>query len=317
MSQHDYNIANAPGASFRADINNVLNAIASNNSGATAPATTFAHMFWADTAEGVIKMRNATNTAWITVGLLGAEVWNGEITPTQLVVDTHNYNPTGLSSAATIRVSSSTSINLTGLAGGYSNRIITLINVGSQDISINHESGSSSSENRFSLPSNSAISLSANRPVTFIYDITSQRWRMVARSYASASKSAMEAFTSGSLLVPPNQQHNHLLHPKAWCTFNGFLTGTNVPLDGAHVTSITRVGAGRYEINLAITFANLNYAVFGMCEIAAVNHFWVGQDVQSGASAKSTTMFPFTTRRSDGVALDRTSIYVAFYGRLA
>lgn len=67
MSTHDYAIANASGATVRADINNALLAIVSNNSSATAPSPTFAHMFWADTAAGALKKRNAANTAWITL----------------------------------------------------------------------------------------------------------------------------------------------------------------------------------------------------------------------------------------------------------
>lgn len=65
MSQHDYNLANAAGASFRADANDALGAIATNNSGATAPATTFAYQWWADTSSGWLKQRNAANSAWI------------------------------------------------------------------------------------------------------------------------------------------------------------------------------------------------------------------------------------------------------------
>lgn len=66
MSQHDYDIADASGAVVRADINSVLEAIASLNSGATAPSVTFAGMLWYDTANGVVKQRNAANTAWGT-----------------------------------------------------------------------------------------------------------------------------------------------------------------------------------------------------------------------------------------------------------
>lgn len=67
MSQHDYVLDNQDGASFRADINAVLQAIASINSGATAPSTPYAYMLWQDTAAGVIKQRNAGNTAWDTL----------------------------------------------------------------------------------------------------------------------------------------------------------------------------------------------------------------------------------------------------------
>lgn len=65
MSQHDYNIANGGGAAVRADINNALLAILSQNSGATAPTTTKPFMLWYDTANAVIKMRNAADTGWI------------------------------------------------------------------------------------------------------------------------------------------------------------------------------------------------------------------------------------------------------------
>lgn len=66
MTQHDYNIANADGATVRADINNALQTIAENNSGASTPTTTFAYQLWADTSNDLMKIRNAANSAWIT-----------------------------------------------------------------------------------------------------------------------------------------------------------------------------------------------------------------------------------------------------------
>lgn len=67
MSQHDMDLANAAGASFRSDANAALLALVSNSSGATAPATTFAYQLWADTTTGWLKQRNAANSAWIFV----------------------------------------------------------------------------------------------------------------------------------------------------------------------------------------------------------------------------------------------------------
>jgi hypothetical protein len=72
MAQEDYVIANQAGAAFRTDLNNHLLAIVSNNSGATAPATTFAYQWWADTTTGLLKIRNAANSAWVTVGTLAS-----------------------------------------------------------------------------------------------------------------------------------------------------------------------------------------------------------------------------------------------------
>jgi hypothetical protein len=72
MAQHDYNIANQTPAAFRADLNLVLEAIASQNSGATAPSTTLAYQFWADTTAGILKVRNAANNAWINLFTLAS-----------------------------------------------------------------------------------------------------------------------------------------------------------------------------------------------------------------------------------------------------
>ena len=67
MAQHDYNLINQSGANFRADLNNALSAIVSNNSGATEPATMFAYELWVDTSSSVMKIRNSGNDAWITL----------------------------------------------------------------------------------------------------------------------------------------------------------------------------------------------------------------------------------------------------------
>jgi|GEM_PF-1567807 len=72
MSQHDMSIANQGFPAFRADLNDALPALASNNSGATEPSTMFAHQWWVDTSANpsVLKQRNADNDAWITFGTI-------------------------------------------------------------------------------------------------------------------------------------------------------------------------------------------------------------------------------------------------------
>ena len=65
MATHDYILANASGAAFRTDLNNALAAIVSNNSNSSSPSTTYAYQWWADTTNGVLKIRNSANNAWI------------------------------------------------------------------------------------------------------------------------------------------------------------------------------------------------------------------------------------------------------------
>jgi hypothetical protein len=67
-------IANGSGAAVRADINLALQALASNSSGSTAPSTTYAYQLWVDTsgASPILKIRNAANSGWITLGPVDA-----------------------------------------------------------------------------------------------------------------------------------------------------------------------------------------------------------------------------------------------------
>lgn len=72
MSQASISIANGSGASVRSALNSALEAITTLQSGATAPSTTYPFMQWADTANDLLKQRNAANSAWITKGTLSA-----------------------------------------------------------------------------------------------------------------------------------------------------------------------------------------------------------------------------------------------------
>jgi len=72
VAQHDYDIGNQSGSAFRADLNNALAAIVSVNSGSSDPATMFAYQLYADTANNLLRQRNAGNSGWVTIGTLGA-----------------------------------------------------------------------------------------------------------------------------------------------------------------------------------------------------------------------------------------------------
>jgi hypothetical protein len=72
MAQADQTVQNATFPTVRADINNNLAALFSDNSGATAPTVTVAYQDWIDTggANPLWKKRNAANNAWITVATI-------------------------------------------------------------------------------------------------------------------------------------------------------------------------------------------------------------------------------------------------------
>ena len=59
MAQHDYVIENQTGAQFRADLNNVLTAIQTINSGTTEPIASIDYQLWHDTTLGALKQRHS------------------------------------------------------------------------------------------------------------------------------------------------------------------------------------------------------------------------------------------------------------------
>lgn len=69
MATHDYVIDNQSAPAFRADLNLVLQAIVTNNSASTAPAVTYANMFWYETDTNTLWKRNEGNSGWISVGV--------------------------------------------------------------------------------------------------------------------------------------------------------------------------------------------------------------------------------------------------------
>ena len=65
----DFNVANASGLSVRSDINAILEAIKTCNSGGSDPSNPEQFMFYADTADNNnLKIRNAANNAFTTIG---------------------------------------------------------------------------------------------------------------------------------------------------------------------------------------------------------------------------------------------------------
>ena len=103
MAQHDYNIANADGATVRSDLNNVLSAIQSNNSGGSDPSSLVAGMFYYDSGDNIFKIV-ATNGSTIT-NLFTLSASGNTNCATDIASEftkTQNFNATTLTDSATV-----------------------------------------------------------------------------------------------------------------------------------------------------------------------------------------------------------------------
>jgi hypothetical protein len=120
MSQNDMVIANANGATVRADINSALQALASANGGATAPSTTYANQLWFDTVNDQLKIRDEANANWVVAASLVGTTWipfsNGSVLGTMA-----NLNAAGISTSLFLSSNIALAGSLTSVTSGTPN----------------------------------------------------------------------------------------------------------------------------------------------------------------------------------------------------
>ena len=104
----DLVVPNTSAAGVRSGINTRLVAIATNQSGTTAPSTTYPYQFWADTTTGLQKQRDGANAAWITIGTLGTAGWGLAVPSGMIMPFAGSAAPSGWLKANGVLVSRST-----------------------------------------------------------------------------------------------------------------------------------------------------------------------------------------------------------------
>lgn len=126
----------------------------------------------------------------------------------------------------------------------------------------------------------------------------------------AATQAEQEAGTSVNTMVTPGRQQYHPSAMKAGCLFNGTVAGTNAPVVGYNVTSVTRTSLGLYTVNLTTPFTNGSY------------WYQINAAITSGSvapvcyqTAQTASAFSFQiVKNSDGSADDSSSISVTLWG---
>lgn len=99
----------------------------------------------------------------------------------------------------------------------------------------------------------------ANTAYNFLFDASAADGTL--KLVRENGQSVMLVDSGGRVAFPQGIQNAQVA--KAWCQFNGTLTGTNAPVSGFNVTSVTRVSTGIYTITFATPLASANYVVLG------------------------------------------------------
>ena len=102
---------------------------------------------------------------------------NIAVSPTQLSASANDY--AGLTGDIH-RMSSSSAVNITGIAAGVSGEAKLLVNVGTFAITLKHQSASSTAANRLIVPwAGDYVMDASGGAALIVYDATDSRWRVV------------------------------------------------------------------------------------------------------------------------------------------
>jgi hypothetical protein len=125
------------------------------------------------------------NTANTLVMTNGDDLLVSVLSPAQITANQNDYDPLFGSGrqSSTWRINSDAARDITGIAGGWSGRRLTLINVGGFTITLKHDSASSAAGNRILGTGGLDVGITGNTAITnrvnLIYDDTTARWRVI------------------------------------------------------------------------------------------------------------------------------------------
>jgi len=113
-------------------------------------------------------------------------VGGGELSPAQITSNQNDFSTVDSAGekAGVLRLTSDASRTITGLSNGCKGRNLSIINVGSFDIVLANQSGSSVAANRIITGTGADLTVTSDDVVKLYYDSTTARWRVTSFSDA-------------------------------------------------------------------------------------------------------------------------------------
>jgi hypothetical protein len=125
---------------------------------------------YSSTLNQLLASRNAG-----AYGNVDARAW---ISPAALASgSTNNWNPSHVPGSLIRATPDAAASTVTGLVALADASAVTVVNIGTTNLILNHEDGASTAANRFLLPGSANLTLTPNASAALRYDGTSARWR--------------------------------------------------------------------------------------------------------------------------------------------
>ena len=147
-----------------------------------------------------------------TISLEGETAFADVISASSLSANQNDY--AAGDGANTLRLTASTAVNITGIAGGTDGRLLVLHNVGSNNITLTNQGSGSAAANRFDI--GEEFALRASHCAIAQYDGTTQRWRIIADRLGrwSEAYTTSTATTASLSATSPATNINAAIVPK-------------------------------------------------------------------------------------------------------
>lgn len=337
MSQNDFSVANANGATVRADINSALQALATLSSGTSAPSTTYANMWWFDETNDILKIRDEANTTWVNAFSKAGSTWipysNGSVLGTMANLNYAAVNQNVLMSAKHLAFAT-TSVSSGNPDFATSGNVVTVTGTGDADtlgtvqagfigfihygvaVTITHNATSRI------LPTGASIT-TAIGDCEIVLSLGSGNWRTLAYMRASgealvgsaATQTQMEAASSNTVFVTPGRQHYHPGSAKFWAkvTISAGVPSLSVSYN---VTSISDVAQGKVGFTLTTAFSSANWCCICSSERPSGEASGVALSVDTGSQTSSSVTIETrgTGQQANASLTDQASVYVAGFG---
>jgi hypothetical protein len=344
MSQHDLNIANQGFPAFRADLNDALVALGSTNSGATAPATTFANQLWYDTANNILKIRNEDNDAWISLLTLNQtsdtldNVFGLVIGTNVLAYDSNlqafvtaftlpttdgtngqvlQTNGSGTLAFATVggdKISAGNSfVQVVDTGTGYA-----LVNIDGSEIARFTPNGLAvgltSAGTKLDVAGSVRSNVSGGTPIFYLNNGTTQHSiQNNSGVLGFFNDGNNQANITGAGAFQFNSGYGSVANAygcRAWVNFNG--SGTVSIRASGNVSSITDNGAANYTVNFTTALVDANYAVSGFARYPSTDGFGMVISARSNYT-KTTSALQINTWLTNGSASDSADVNVSIF----
>ena len=134
-------------------------------------------------SSGMVLANNGSGAlTWVAEGSTLSPSSNSDYTGASALNSAITNDLTLSTSASYFRISSTMNTNVTGIVslGVSDGRLLIIVNVGTNTITLKHEDASSSPANRFDLPGGSDVILGSRGTATMIYDGADARWNLIS-----------------------------------------------------------------------------------------------------------------------------------------